>query len=1120
MAGDSHRNVFQKIAGFFEGLADWVEETFADPELGRQVRDDLGLDTSNPATPKAVDPAVRQKIDDFLAKEDVDKATFLATVGQLKALAETVLTFADAVKADGVDAWDVFWLVFKVWVADSLRIRNPSAYALCQIAGLVLEDDETLAQLDPAPVQRLLKGEATGDDADAWVDRLSALGGAAVVLADQESAAVGGVIDALYGWDPEPGTAPEAAVAASRMLTVLFRTGDVVNPLLTVVAVPREQGGPGLLISAGARLHLEHDTGSATYVTDVGADGAFSLFFRFSLDDPAFRSFGGGTASVGIGVEPKTDGRPAALVLGISDATRLEIGGFAYGVELGADHAGFKAHVRKGKLTVTLSDGDGFLSRLPGGKVEIPFDLGLLADTAHGVRFDGGTGLKVDLPVAASLFGVFTVQSLSLELKLAGTPALEVRGAFSLRLGPFQATVDQIGSVLDLAAISQGVDDIGSLVRFAPPKGIGLALDLGPVKGGGYLFIDPDAGEYAGALELKFLAFSIKAIALVSTRRPDGSDNWALLIFVFGQFHVHIAFGIFWTGLGGMIGLHHRADTDALTAGMRTGALDDVLFPDNPVADAPRIIARYKQLFPIEDDTLLLGPMLELSFSEPPIVYVRLGLVFEVANALGGDRPAQLTKVILLGQLLVQLPPKDTGLPAIVKLLVDVVGFYDAVAQFLLIRARLRDSFVGIEGFAKLDLTGELVLAMHFGDDPSFVLSAGGFHPAFKDVPAGVPTDLERLAVSFGIGPIKIRSEQYFALTSNSVQGGLKIELSADIDVAAIKGHLAFDALLYLSPRFYFLVQLDFAVSLEAFGESLCAVGVHMELEGPGAWHAKGHFSFSILWWDVDIDFDQRWGEPSEVEPATTSAAQLLRDELSNPDRLLPGPPVGGNALVTLAPLAPGEALAHPLGLLSIAQKAVPLDVQIDRIGTRKLVEGTPTFSVTSVTVGGTAATATQPVLDHFARGQFMELTDQQKLEGRSFETFPSGVQLGSSGYAVPTDSTTVTADYEVEILDPQPTMNLHWVVRDRLRQPLAVDTAVRLASYGAAARSARAVARALHPEVGKALLAEPPMAVVDRATLQEKVAVTSAPASSEAVADQFADRCGGLVVEAWEVAR
>ena len=65
-----------------------------------------------------------------------------------------------------------------------------------------------------------------------------------------------------------------------------------------------------------------------------------------------------------------------------------------------------------------------------------------------------------------------------------------------------------------------------------------------------FVFIDAEKGEYAGALELKIFAFSIKAIALVTTKRPDGSEGWSLLIFVFGQFRVHIAFGIFWTGEG------------------------------------------------------------------------------------------------------------------------------------------------------------------------------------------------------------------------------------------------------------------------------------------------------------------------------------------------------------------------------------------------------------------------------------------------------------------------------------------------------------------------------------------------------------------------------------------
>ncbi|MGW0735573.1 DUF6603 domain-containing protein [Streptomyces sp. NPDC002851] len=1111
------RNGFQKIAAVLQDVVDWIEKTFADPAISREVLEDLGLSADNPAVPPPTTAAERQALEEFLAKDDIGTLT-PANIAQIKDLATTIFTFADSVKSGGTDGWDVFWLIFKVWVADSLRVRNPSAYALCALAGLVLEDDELLPQADPAVATRLLKGEATGADADAFIDRLSAVAGGLVVFLD-DKLGEHAPIDAMYGWDPEPGSVPDASVAASRALSVLYKSGGPADPLLTVIPVTRGDGGPGLLVSVGAQLKFEHDTGTYTYVTDIGAHGAFSLFFRLSTDDPGFRVLGPGLPSIGIEVQRTVkDGKPL-LVLGLGGKTRLEIGGFSYGFELGADQAGFKAHLRKGKLVIALADGDGFLSKMPGHAIEVPFELGLLADTTHGIRFDGGSGLKVDLPVAASVFGVFRIQFVALELKLSGDPSVEIRGGFSLKLGPFQATVDQLGTALDLAALARGVDDVGKLVKFLPPKGIGLALDLGPVKGGGYLGIDAERGEYSGALELKIFWFSIKAIALITTKRPDGTKGWSLLLFLFAQFRAHIAFGIFLNGIGGMIGLHHRADLDALTAGMSSGALDDVLFPENPVADAPRIINRYKQLFPVEPDSLLLGPMLELSFSQPPIAYVRLGLIFEIRNALG-DRPAELTRVILLGQLLVQLPPKDLGVPAIVKLLVDVVGFYDGVAKFLLIRARLRDSFVGIEGFTKITVTGELLLAMRFAGDPSFVLTAGGFHPAFKDVPCGVPAELERLAVSLGIGRLKVRCEKYFAITSNTVQAGAKLEVSANIEVAGIKGHLSFDALIILQPKFHFLVQLEFHVALEALGEAFASVKVSMSLEGPGEWRAKGSFSFSVLWWDIELGIDEGWGKAPAVEKTTTSAAKALLDELRDVSRVLPGPPLGGNGLVTLAQ-APGKApsSAHPLGQVTIAQKAVPLDVRIDRVGTKSLTEGEAKFTVEEVKVGGLATSAYEKTTDHFARGQFMELTEQQKLEGRSFETFTSGVRIGSTDYTVSTVGQTVRADYEVKILEEKPELNLHWKVAEAYREILPPDVAHELSAYGAAAGSARARAAALRPDVGKAVIREAPLAVVDSDSLQQNLSVTIGPVSSEAVAAEAASLSGGFVVEAYEVA-
>jgi hypothetical protein len=891
--------------------------------------------------------------------------------------------------------------------------------------------------------------------------------------------------------------------------------------VVTLIGVPAEHGGPGIVLSVGAALEVTHLSGDTQYTFSAGAHGAFTVYIGKGPN----RVLGGFTPSLALRTEPApgATGRPA-LVLGTTDGNRLEIGALAWGVEIGADHAGFRLAARRGKLVLSLGKGDGFLRNLPGGTVEVPFDLGLLADTTSGVRFEGGTGLKVNLPVAASLFGVFTVQYVQLELVIAERVQIELRGGFSLNLGPFQASVDQLGIGADLTRLSEGAD-VGNVVTFLPPKGIGLRLDAGVVRGGGYLFIDADRGEYAGALELTFVGvFSVKAICLITTKRPDGSDGWSLLLLIFGQFSVHIAFGIFLNGIGGLIGLHHRVDLDQLTAGMKTGALDDVLFPENPIANAPRIINRYKQLFPIEPDSLLIGPMLELAFSQPPIVYVRLGLLFEVRNALGGDKPLALTKVVLLGQLLAQLPPKATGAPAILKLLIDVVGFYDAQEKFLLIRARLRDSFVGIEGFAKLNLSGELLLAMRFGDDPTFVLSAGGFHPTFKDLPKGVPGNLERMAVSFGIGPIQLRCENYFAVTSNSVQTGFKVSLTAKLGPASIEGWLGFDALIYITPKFHFLVGIGFAVSLKAFGTTLCAVSVSLQLEGPGEWRATGKFSFSILFWDVDVAFDEKWGSAPAVDAGTTSAAEALLAELRDPARMLPEAPAGGTSLVTLAAVGGATLpLAHPLGSLSLQQKLVPFDVRIDRLGTKRLTEGSAQFSVSGVTVGGQPATAREPVMDHFARGQYMELSEEERLGGKSFERFPCGVRVGTSNYRVSADSAKVTASYEEKILEPEPTIaRFPWVLL-QLGPPRALsgDLLELHVALGAAARSTRATATVLESGgPGRAAVAhDTRLALVDPAGLGETATLIPTLAQSSAAAAQQAALVGAVIVEAFELA-
>src|SRR5437773_6754025 len=94
------QNVFQKIAATAREFQEWVEETFGDPELCAEIKDDLGLDPANPANPPATDPARKAKIDAFVAKEDVDEAALAEVIGDIKATVDTILAFVDAIKAD------------------------------------------------------------------------------------------------------------------------------------------------------------------------------------------------------------------------------------------------------------------------------------------------------------------------------------------------------------------------------------------------------------------------------------------------------------------------------------------------------------------------------------------------------------------------------------------------------------------------------------------------------------------------------------------------------------------------------------------------------------------------------------------------------------------------------------------------------------------------------------------------------------------------------------------------------------------------------------------------------------------------------------------------------------
>lgn len=766
-----------------------------------------------------------------------------------------------------------------------------------------------------------------------------------------------------------------------------------------------------------------------------------------------------------------------------------------------------------GRVVITLDGADGFLSAiLPAGGLDLSADLAVGWSSAQGLFFRGGVGLEVDAPVDLAVGPVkLSAVHLGVTPDASGL-AIEASAAVSARLGPFAIAVERMG----FRALLSFPDSGGNLrfadlqVAFKPPSGLGLSLDASVVSGGGFLFFDPDQGQYAGVLELTIGPVSVKAVGILTTRLPGGASGWALLLLVFGEFPaVQLGFGFTLTGAGGIIGLQHGVSLDALQNGLRTGVLDAVLFPSDPVANAPQIINQLKTVFPITPRALTIGPALQIGWGTPALLTISLAIVLQLDNVLGpGD--VELTRVVLLGQLQLRVPPLEElgdGAPELIRLIVDVVGSYDTRERKLAIDARLRDSFI-----AQLPVTGSMVLRLEFGDHPRFIIAVGGFHPRFTDVPPGIPAQ-DRVGFVLRYGILTVDIAGYLAVTSNTFQVGAQASMVAAGGGFRVEALLGFDALFVLEPVFHFEIDYRVSASISYQGVSFASVGVRGTLSGPGRWKAYGKASISLLFFDVDIEFTVEWGDDIAILAGLLGVGAALVAALSDPANWVAQLPAGGAALVSLRDLGAVEGVvAHPLGALAVTQKVVPLQLQISRVGQARPSDGN-LFDVTGVQVGTRMLTPAFS-LEHFARAQYLDLTDEEKLSAPSFEEFPAGVAVSTADFRVPSSQVAFDPEFETVYLgEPQPP--------ERLRLPVAVLVAG--ARFGAAARSAlRAKDALLGAGALRVELAGDRFAVTDPATMAEVVMLTDQVAASFTLATQAAAALGGpaQVVETLEVAR
>ena len=672
------------------------------------------------------------------------------------------------------------------------------------------------------------------------------------------------------------------------------------------------------------------------------------------------------------------------------DGSKVDLREAFFGIGVGAENGEFdvkvEAGVSGGRIIISTKDSDSFLAKiLPSDGVQLKFDFGIAWSKLHGVSFKGSAGFEATFAINLAL-GPITVDTLHVVFTVDGTGlTLELSVTADGTVGPIAASIDRIGIDAELKFASGNLGPVDLSLGFKPPGGLGIDIDAGPISGGGYIFFDPPNGRYAGVLSLSLYSIKVTAIGLLDTKLPNGESGYSFLVIISVEFTpIQLGFGFTLNGVGGLCGINRDFVTEALQAGLRAHSLDHILFPKDPVKNAPAIISDLRTIFPPAEGRYVFGPMLELGWGGGlNLVTAELGVLLALPSPV---------VIAILGQLNVNVPNPAA---AVIELHLDVLGIIDFGKKLFSLDASLHDSRIVV-----FTIYGDMAMRLSWGDNPSFALSIGGLNPHFQP-PDGFP-QLKRLTIALSASDeFRLSIQTYFAITSNSFQFGAHAELYIGVSAFNVYGWLGFDALFIFSP-FSFIVDFTAGLALRSGTSTLLGISLDGELSGPTPWHAKGEAHVTLLFFDIGVHVDITWGQSSTAQLPVVDAWPQLHDAIANVQNWSGALPADVPAPVTLStPKAEDTQIyVDPSGVLTMRERVLPLNLALTKFG-----EATPgpqnqfNLAAGGVSLGGVAMPFSI-VRDKFAPAQFLQMSDQDKLSSPSFEDRDAGFAVGEGALA------------------------------------------------------------------------------------------------------------------------
>lgn len=793
---------------------------------------------------------------------------------------------------------------------------------------------------------------------------------------------------------------------------------------------------------------------------------------------------------------------------GNQDGTHLEIGKASIGAQFQTDATtrSYSVHVAftDSSFTIAPGDGDSFLSKIiPAQGLKTKFNALLGWSSTKGFYFGGTVGFRNTTTItSAQSDRLLRITAFDTALSIEDKLAISLGISGEVKLGPVKAIVKDIGVTTSLRSAT-GRGNLGPFdfdLGFKAPTGVGIEVKSDFVNGGGYLYFDAPNHKYAGVANLQIKAgpkeINVNAIGLLQTQLPGHPDAYSLLLLLTATFGpIELGLGFKLSGLGGLVGVNRAANTDYLRTLVRTQKLDTLLFPADVMRDPAGAVALADSAFPARVGRHTIGLMAQLGWGVS-------GNLITLDVALLVEFPEPLT-IIMLGVLQASLPSKANEL---LKLRADFLGYVDFGAKKAAFDATLSESKLLV-----YSLSGDMAFRLFQGDNPVFVITAGGFHPSFQPPAGAALTGLKRITLALApSNDLRVTLASYYAVTSNTVQFGANLDLYYRLCRGLhVDGHFGFDVLFQFNP-FYLTAHVAAGVAIKNGNSELLSLHLSLDVTGPRPWHIWGEASFRIWFVKIKVGVNATINSGGGSEPALTApdVHAMLVQALAAPTSWEVEAPKtaaqpGGVVLRPVAATA-GQPFLDPRGALVLRQHVTPLGLLLNKYGsgTSAPVHGRY-FTLTELTLGTGTSGHTyklsdndgllEPVREFFAPDQFTALTDAQRLSVPSFQLLANGLRLkGLAGLTSTTQVTRRVVAYEQKLLDGTSGGHRLKVEAEQFRQ-LAKGGVL-----GQAVAAARPSARAPRP-VG---WAEDSYAVANAADLTAYAGHASFPTQVEA--EQF----------------